>query len=461
MGAGRRVSPCRGTLLEVSQEETRGRRLEPALPGSKPGGQEALAALPEVELCGIGIHAISEKECVDHVLDELEQGRGGWVVTPNLDHVMRAGRDADFRQMCEEANLRVADGMLLVWACCLQRTPLPERVAGSNLISSLSAGAAEHGLSIFLLGGNPGSAEKAAEVLTSRYPGLKIAGIDCPPVGFEKDPLAMARLSRKVHEAQPDIVYVALGSPKQERVIQHLRHDRPEAWWLGVGISFSFLSGEISRAPLWMQRCGLEWFHRMCMEPRRLFKRYILQGLPFAGSLLGGCALRGAAPKARSSGIYGRRAPRALLVDDDMDALEHLEIVLTSRFPDLEVEKRCEPDVRGSFDFYFLDNEFAGEAHGAALVAEIRREVNDASIFAFSGTLTAASLKALINAGCDGVCEKSVPKSWRSMLNLIGKRLQEMAQDQQRRAGSFGGVRSAAHSIHRLLQDWNEREDAA
>jgi N-acetylglucosaminyldiphosphoundecaprenol N-acetyl-beta-D-mannosaminyltransferase len=418
--------------------------------------------LPEVELRGIGIHAISEKECVDHILDELDQGRGGWVVTPNLDHMMRAGRDDDFRSMYEEASLRVADGMLILWACGLQRTPLPERVAGSDLISSLSSGAAKRGRSIFLLGGNPGAAKDAAQALTARYPGLTIAGIECPPMGFEQDPLAIARLSRKVHEAKPDIVYVALGSPKQERVIRHLRHDRPEAWWLGVGISFSFLSGEVQRAPRWMRRCGLEWFHRLCMEPRRLFKRYVVQGMPFAASLLAGCALRGTLPKARSSGTYGRQAPRALLVDDDPVALEHLEIVLTSRFPDLQIEKRLEPEVHGApFDFYFLDNDFDGEARGAELAAEIRKDTSSAVVFAFSGTLDVAALKGLINAGCDGVCEKGAPKSWRSMLDLVDKRLGELADQHQRRAGSFGGVRSAAHSIHGLLENWNDRGKAA
>ena len=209
-------------------------------------------ALPEVELHGIGIHAISQGECVDYVLDELDHARGGWVVTPNLDHLRRVGHEQEFRELYDEATLRVVDGQVLVWALALQRTPVPERVAGSDLISSLTRGAAERGRSIFLLGGNPGTAERAAEVLKARHPGLVVAGTDCPPVGFDRDPIAMARLSRKIHQARPDIVFVALGSPKQELVIRHLRHDRPEAWWLGVGISFSFLCGEVQRAPRWI-----------------------------------------------------------------------------------------------------------------------------------------------------------------------------------------------------------------
>ena len=415
------------------------------------------AALPEVELRGIGIHAISQVECVEYVLDELDTGRGGWVVTPNLDHLLRLSRDREFRELYEEATLRVVDGQVLVWALALQRTPVPERVAGSDLISSLSRGAAEQGRSVFLLGGNPGTAEKAARILTERYPGLVIAGTDCPPIGFDKDALAMARLSRKIHQARPDIVFVALGSPKQELVIRHLRHDRPEAWWLGVGISFSFLCGEVARAPRWMQRCGLEWLHRVSQEPRRLFKRYFVDGLPFASWLLLTSAFSGALPKGKTAGPYGTHRPRALLVDDDPMALEHLELLLSSRYPDLEIETRQEPDVSGRFDFYFLDNDFEGELMAGALAREIRTRAPQATIIAFSGRLDVDTLKRLINAGCDGACEKGVPSSWRPILALVETRLHNMVASHRREAGPFGGVRHAAGSIRDLLEDWNER----
>jgi len=183
-------------------------------------------ALPEVELLGTGIHAVSQAECVEHVLGELDAGHGGWVVTPNLDHMRRLSRDAAFRELYQEATLRVVDGQLLVWALSLQRTPVPERVAGSDLISSLSAGAAARGRSIFLLGGNPGAAEKAAEVLRQRHPELVVAGVECPPVGFDHDALAMARLSRQIHRARPDIVFVALGSPKPSTSSRRAKRSR-------------------------------------------------------------------------------------------------------------------------------------------------------------------------------------------------------------------------------------------
>lgn len=418
---------------------------------------ERPAALPEVELRGIVVHAISQAECVAYVLGELDAGRGGWVVTPNLDHVLRASRDREFRELYAEATLRVVDGQILVWALALQRTPVPERVAGSDLISSLSQGAAARGRSVFLLGGNPGTARKAAEALQARHPSLQVVGTDCPPHGFDRDPLAMARLSRKIHHAKPDIVFVALGSPKQEIVIRHLRHDRPEAWWLGVGISFSFLAGEVQRAPRWMQRSGLEWLHRVWQEPGRLFRRYFVEGLPFATRLLLSSAISGALPMGRTAGPYGTQRPRALLVDDDPMALEHLELLLSSRFPDLEITTRRRPDVSGEFHFYFLDNDFEGELWAGELARQIRARDKPATVVAFSGRLDIETLKRLINAGCDGACEKGVPSSWRPILALVEKRLAEMVSSHRRAAGPFGGVKHAAGSIRDLLQDWNQR----
>ena len=436
---------------------TDGHRSPPALARGELPAPPRSGALPEVELQGVGLHAISQVECVEYVLDELDAGRGGWVVTPNLDHMRRLAREREFRELYDEATVRVVDGTVLVWALALQRTPVPERVAGSDLISSLAAGAAERGRSVFLLGGNPGTAERAAGVLQARHAKLTVAGVECPPEGFHTDALAMARLSRKLHEVKPDIVFVALGSPKQELVIRHLRHDRPEAWWLGVGISFSFLAGEVRRAPRWMQRAGLEWLHRVAQEPRRLFRRYFVEGLPFAARLLATCAVSGALPMGKAAGPYGTQRPRALLVDDDPMALEQLELLLTSRFPDLEVEKRCHPDVAGSFDFYFLDNDFDGELQAGRLAQEIRARERGAVIIAFSGRLDVETLKRLINAGCDGACEKGAPGSWRPIFDLVQRRLTAMVESHRREVGAFGGVKHAAGSIRDLLQHWNER----
>jgi len=254
------------------------------------------AVLPTVRLHGVAVHAITERQCVNYIMDQLVMDQGGWVVTPNLDHLRRLVRDESFAGLCADATLMVADGMPLVWASWLQGTPLPQRVAGSSLISTLTAAAAQHGKLIFLLGGDAGTADQAAEVLRRRYPGLQVAGTYYPPMGFESDPEAMADLAETLRRARPDIVFVALGSPKQEQLITRLRREVPEfasTWWLGVGISFSFLCGRVERAPRWLQVMGLEWLHRLVQEPKRLAKRYLVQGIPFAVVLwVGAVAVR-------------------------------------------------------------------------------------------------------------------------------------------------------------------------
>ena len=262
--------------------------------------------LPTVDLRGVRVHAVTEADAIRHILAELDEARGGMVVTPNLDHLHRCVHDIGFAALVSEADLVLADGMPLVWAARLQGTPLPQRVAGSNLITSLSGAAADVGRKVFLLGGAPGTAEGAARVLGTKFPNLKVVGTLCPPLGFENDAAAMTEIIEALSAAKPDIVFVALGSPKQERLIVKLRPLLPEAWWLGVGISFSFLCGQVRRAPLWMQKTGLEWVHRLVQEPRRLFRRYVIVGIPFAFSLLsksvvGGMSWRRSATPAPTS----------------------------------------------------------------------------------------------------------------------------------------------------------------
>ncbi|HET8673510.1 MAG TPA: WecB/TagA/CpsF family glycosyltransferase, partial [Thermoleophilaceae bacterium] len=182
--------------------------------------------------------------------------------------------------------LVLADGMPLVWASWLKGTPLPARVAGSDLIWSMSMEAARRGRSVFVLGGTRQAGWEAARRLQEHCPGLRIAGMVYPPHGFERDPLAMDQVVQTLDAASPDIVYVGLGFPKQERVIAFLRERFPQTWFLGIGISIGFVGGQVPRAPAWMQRLGLEWLHRLAKEPRRLGRRYLVHGLPFAARLL-------------------------------------------------------------------------------------------------------------------------------------------------------------------------------
>jgi len=249
-------------------------------------------SLPVVHLGGVPFASVTEQQTIEHMLDRLDAGEGGWAVPMNLDVLRQWVQNSEIPVLCESADLYLADGMPLIWAAWLQGTPLPERVAGSTLIGSLSGAAAERGRSIYLLGGDEGTAEVAAEVLMRKYPNLQVAGTYYPPMGFEKDDAEMSRLRQSIEQAGPDIIFVALGFPKQEKLIRELRAAAPEAWWMGVGISFSFLAGRVRRAPRWMQKCGLEWVHRMIQEPGRLIRRYLIDDIPFAVVLLGRSIIR-------------------------------------------------------------------------------------------------------------------------------------------------------------------------
>jgi N-acetylglucosaminyldiphosphoundecaprenol N-acetyl-beta-D-mannosaminyltransferase len=233
-------------------------------------------------VAGLNFDALSEEQVVAWIVGDLRDGRGGWVVTVNIDICRRISRDPAAGDLVSRASLVVADGMPLVWAARLRGDPLPERVAGASLIFTLSAAAAVHGKSVYLLGGRPGVPQQAAAELARRCPGLLVAGVDAPPDGFDREPGELAAVRKKVAEARPDIVYVGLGFPKQEQVIAALAADLPTAWFIGCGAAIPFAAGALPRAPQLLQRLGLEWAYRLASEPRRLFRRYLVDDLPFA-----------------------------------------------------------------------------------------------------------------------------------------------------------------------------------
>lgn len=224
-------------------------------------------------------------------MTDLYAGRGGQIITPNIDILRRAVREREARHHVESASLVVADGAPLIWASRLRGQPLPARVPGSDLIWSLSRAVAQQHGSVYLLGGEPGAASRAADVLRDRFPSLTVAGYASPPFGFDTRPDEYQAVCQAVADAQPDLVLVGLGFPKQERVIARLRPLLPGAWFMGCGAAIGFVAGTHRRAPLWMQRTGLEWVHRLAAEPQRLMRRYLVDDVPFAIRLLAGSAV--------------------------------------------------------------------------------------------------------------------------------------------------------------------------
>ena len=315
---------------------------------SAPRKPEPDAARAKCSLMGMPLDAVSESEALDILCARLDRRQGTWVITPNLDILRQYHARPDLRPLFHAgqggADLLLADGMPLVWASRLSahanHPALPERVPGSGLVLSLARRAAEKGWSIYLLGGAPGAADRAAAVLQWRHSDLKIAGTSCPPQGFERDPEALAKIRLQLTAAKPDIVYVALGFPKQELLIQHLRPSLPNATFIGVGISLSFIAGEVKRAPRWVQRAGLEWMHRLAQEPRRLARRYLVDDAPFALFHLFPIALR---ERWRGDDDDGQRPPPRAPVDPA--APEKIDRI---RNPRDEPEKRADYEGRDS-----------------------------------------------------------------------------------------------------------------
>jgi N-acetylglucosaminyldiphosphoundecaprenol N-acetyl-beta-D-mannosaminyltransferase len=251
---------------------------------------------------GLPFQGLDQGALVRLFLEGVRAGEGGWVVTPNLDILRRFTSSRESRELILAATHRVADGQPIVWASRLAGTPLPERVPGSDLVLSMPSAAARAGLSVFLLGGNPGVASAAARRLRARCPGLQRVESYCPPFGFEDDPDELERIKTMLLRTRPALVLVGLGFPKQERLIRALRSELPRTWFVGVGISLSFLAEEQPRAPAVLQRLGLEWMHRLIHEPRRLFGRYVVQGVPFGLRLLGWALARHLSSRAVTAG---------------------------------------------------------------------------------------------------------------------------------------------------------------
>jgi len=269
-----------------------------SLRGSTEPGVTSLA-LTEPARLFIG-HLAIDRVTLSTAIDEIDAlvaaGRGGMVATPNVDHVVVAERREDFREAYATADLVLADGMPIVWASRLLGAPLPEKVSGSDLVFPLMERAAERGWRVFLLGAGPGIAEAAAESLR-RKPGVEVVGTAAPHVRCgqgEDDPEGDAAAG-VIRAARPQLLLVAFGAPKQELWMHKHRVDLSPAVMVGVGASLDFLAGRVRRAPRWVSRAGFEWLWRLVREPRRLWRRYLVDDPRFLGVLWRTWRERGAA----------------------------------------------------------------------------------------------------------------------------------------------------------------------
>lgn len=238
-------------------------------------------------IADVEIDPYSFEEVVERIVDHAQRNREpAYVVTPNAQHIVLLQQDSKFRQIYRQAFLKVPDGVPLLWAARFLETPLKSRVNGTDLFERLCAVAADRHLRIFLLGGRPGAAERARAVLQARHPNLQVVGTHCPPYGFESDAGELALINAKIIAADPHLLFVGLGAPKQEKWIYANYQTLRVPVSLGIGVSFELVSGLVKRAPIWMQKAGLEWLFRLIMEPQRLWRRYVVCNTQFVWLIL-------------------------------------------------------------------------------------------------------------------------------------------------------------------------------
>ena len=226
--------------------------------------------------------------CIDNLtmsetlneIDKLIQKKiCSYVVTPNVDHIVRLEKDEELQKVYKNASLILTDGKPLIWISKWYKTPIKEKISGSDLFPKVCELAANKNYTMYLLGAAEGVADTAAKNLMKKYPGLNVVGTYSPPFGFEKNEQEMIKIKTQIQEFHPDILIVGLGCPKQEKFMYYHCKELGVPISFGLGASIDFEAGNIKRAPKWMSNHGLEWLYRFSKEPKRLFKRYFVDDL--------------------------------------------------------------------------------------------------------------------------------------------------------------------------------------
>jgi exopolysaccharide biosynthesis WecB/TagA/CpsF family protein len=231
-----------------------------------------------VDVLGIHVSVTNLDHTVGAFAGWIERGERQLVCVTDMNALLHARADSRLTEVYNTSGLTVPDGMPLVWAGHRAGFEEMDRVAGPDLLERVLAEAADRGWTQYFYGGAEGVAEELRERFQERHPALKVVGVECPPYRELTDAEDAETVAR-MNEARPDIVWIGLGAPKQERWMADHRDRLNATILIGVGAAFDFHTGRLDRAPYWMQRSGLEWSYRLYKEPRRLWKRYVL-GIP-------------------------------------------------------------------------------------------------------------------------------------------------------------------------------------
>ncbi len=232
-----------------------------------------LPSLETTHVWGIDYSVVNMPQTLEFVDKAIQRREPLYAITANANYAMLCGESPRLTDFTKRCPLVLCDGMPVLWRSRLSQKPLPERVAGADLIYALAERGARRGHRIFLMGGADGVAQAAADRLQELYPRLIIAGVECPP--FRQASVAEhEELCQRIRDAKPDILLVALGQPKGEFWIEENYQDLGVPLSIQLGASFDFIVGKAKRAPEWIQRIGMEWLFRTVSDPRRLLPRY-------------------------------------------------------------------------------------------------------------------------------------------------------------------------------------------
>ena len=222
------------------------------------------------------IDNVTMEEAVKEIERLIESGIASYVVTINVDVVIKIDEDEKLKEIVDNANLVLADGKPLVWISKWLKKPVKEKVSGSDLVPKVCEAAVQKEFRLFIIGGKEGVAKSAQRNLEKIYPGIKIVGTYSPPIGFENDDNECEKINEMIFNGRVDILLVCLGCPKQEKWVYSNYEKYNATVSICGGATVDFLAGNVKRAPKWMSDHGFEWFYRFLQEPRRLFKRYFI-----------------------------------------------------------------------------------------------------------------------------------------------------------------------------------------
>ena len=282
----------------------------------------------KVDILNISVDNISRQDLLQNL-----RKKGGFVVTPNVDHLAKLQKDSELYQVYLNADYRVCDSQIIFWLSGFLGTPIKEKICGSDLLPALYQNYGDdEEIKIFLLGGVKGAAIKAQENINAKVGREIVVDTYCPEFGFENNEEECQKIVNLINQSGATVLAVGLGAPKQEKWIYRYRKQMPQAKiFLAIGATIDFESGLVSRSPKWVSNNGLEWLYRLLSSPQRLWKRYLVDSLPVLWLLL-----------QQKLGIYNYQPPLGLILKSAgllTDQQLKLALENQTKYPQLKFEE--------------------------------------------------------------------------------------------------------------------------